>query len=225
MANVTAKCTLLLGNGTVVDMASTVAEGSTQELLTSTTYAVAATSLGTFADGQVIAQVLNPVSAPNGISYAYINRRGSIACILPVAVEGQVLSTGGALGFRLEAGDTLQVLALTSASRAAAYCVKTAQGTSAIFAVTPSGAANNDMSHILTSQSLGSSLQNQVITSHFCTSKDGSNLSTGGVMHLNDRSLPISACPAINPQAQQPSFLMGGAPVALNHVARLQTSA
>lgn len=225
MANVTAKCTLLLANGSVVDMASTVAENSETELLTSTTYAVAATSLGTFADGQVISQVLAPVSAPNGMGYAYINRRGAIVAILPVAVEGQVAHMGGSLGFRLQAGDTLQVLALTAASRTASYCCKTAQGTHAIFTGTPSGAGDTDLTHILTGQGLGASLQGQTISSHFLTSVDGSKLSSMGALHLNDRALPIGGCAAVNPQAQQPTFSsQGAAPVALNHVLRVTTS-
>lgn len=225
MANVTAHATLLLGNGSVVDMSSTVAEGTETELLTSTTYAVAATSIGTFADGQVIQQVLCPVTAPNGISYAYINRRGAIACILPVAVDGQIAHMGGQLGFRLQAGDTLQVLALTAASRVFSLAVKTAQGTSALFTGSPSGAGNTDLTHILTGQGLGASLQGQTIQSQMALSVDGSKLSSGGYLHLNDRALPIGGAAAVNPQAQQAMFsTQGGANVALNHVARVTTS-
>ena len=226
MANVTVHSTLLLGNGSVVDMSSTLAEGSFGELQTSTTYAVAATSLGTFADGQVVSQVLVPPTAPNGIAAAYINRRGSIACILPVAIDGQVREMGGMLGFRLQAGDTLQVMPLTAASRVFTLSVKTSQGTSAIFQGTPSGAGNTDLTHILTGQGLGASLQGQTISMHVATSIDGSKLSSGGVLHLNDRALPIGGCAAINPTTQQPSWSsQGGAPVALNHVARVTTNA
>ncbi len=226
MANVTVHSTLLLGNGSVVDLSSTLAEGAFGELQTSTTYAVAATSLGTFADGQVITQVLVPPTAPNGIAgVAYINRRGAIACLIPTAVDGQVREMGGALNFRLQAGDTLQVMPLVASSRVFTYGVKTAQGTSAIFQGTPSGAGNTDLTHILTSQSLGQSLQGQTIIMHTATSVDGSKLSSGGVLHLNDRALPIGGCAAVDPAAQQPSFMsQGTAPVALNHVARVTTS-
>jgi len=226
MANVTVHSTLLLGNGSVVDLSSTLAEGSFGELQTSTTYAVAATSLGTFADGQTITQVLAPPMAPNGIAAAYINRRGSIAAILGVAVDGQVAFMGGPLGFRLQAGDTLQVMPLVATSRVFTYAVKTAQGTCALFQGTPSGSGNTDLTHILTGQGLGASLQGQTISSHWATSIDGSKLSSSGVLHLNDRALPIGGCAAVNPQAQQVSWTSQGvAPVALNHVARVTTNA
>lgn len=230
MANVTVKCVLELDGGAVVaDMSGTIAEGSSfAELQTSTTYATSAQSLGVFGDGRVITRVLVPACAPNGMGAAYINRNGSIAALIPVAVEGQVFHDGGDLqGFRLRAGDTLQVVPQTAASRAAYLYVKTAEGTCAIFTSTPSGSGSNDMSHILTSQTFGQSLVGQRVMKHMLTSKDGSNLSTGGVLYLSDRALPIGGVQATNPQAQQPTYSMsgGGFVVGLNNVARLQTSA
>jgi hypothetical protein len=226
MANVSVHSTLLLGNGTVVDLQTTLAEGAFGELKTSTDFAVAATSLGTFADGQVIASVLVPPTAPNGVAgVAYINRRGMIAALIPTAIDGQVAHQGGPLGFRLAAGDTLQVMPLVAASRVFTYAVKTAQGTCAVFQGTPSGAGTTSLSHILTGQSLGESLQGQTITMHLATSVDGSKLSNGSVLHLNDRALPIGSCAAVNPAAQQVSFMSAGAPVGLNHIAQVITNA
>ena len=88
MANVAVKASFLLNTGEVVDMNTTMAEGTASELQTSTTYAVSAVSIGTYAEGKMITQILQPPSAPNGIAYAYVNRRGEILCVLPVAVEG-----------------------------------------------------------------------------------------------------------------------------------------
>ena len=88
MANVVVEASLMLNTGEVVDLQTTMSEGTETELLTSTKYAVSAVSLGQFADGKVITQILQPPSAPNGIAYAYIERRGEILCILPVAKAG-----------------------------------------------------------------------------------------------------------------------------------------
>ena len=88
MANVSVQASFMLNTGEIVDMKTTMAEGTETELQTSTDYAVAATSIGQFADGKVITQIVQPPSAPNGISYAYIDRRGEILCILPVALAG-----------------------------------------------------------------------------------------------------------------------------------------
>lgn len=225
MASVTAHSTIMLNTGELVDLSATLNEGTEGELTTSTAYSVSAVSLGQYADGKTITQVLLPVTAPNGIAYAYIDRRGEIACLLPVAVDGQVAHPGGALGFSLQAGDTVRVLTSTAANRTFAYSVKTNRGVSAIF--TGTGASGNvDLTHIKSGQGLGTSLVGQSIVSHVATSVDGSKLSTGGVLILNDRGLPVGGCNATNPQAQQPMMSSaGGAAIALNFVARVTCNA
>tara|TARA_Y100000401_G_scaffold39285_1_gene29812 strand:+ start:313 stop:1008 length:696 start_codon:yes stop_codon:yes gene_type:complete len=230
MANVTAKCQIQLNDGSVVSMSGTVAEGTETELQTSTTYSVSATSLGQFADGKTITSFIQPVSAPNGIAYAYINRRGEIAAIVPIAHEGEVqtqpLPLCGMANFRLQAGDTLQVMANTASDREFAYMVRTNQGVSAIFSATPSGAGNSDLTHILSGQGAGTSLVGQTIVQHAASSVDGSKLSTGGVLVLNDKGLPVNGCTATDPQAQP---VLWAAPstmtqIGLNFVARVTTS-
>lgn len=226
MANVAVKCVLELDNGAVIaDMQSTIAEGSYSEVQTSDRYATSAQSLGVYGDGRMITRVIVPASAPNGVSAAYVNRNGAIAAIIPVAVEGVVSEDGGALGFRLRAGDTLQVKPLTAASRTAALTVKTTQGTCAIFEGTPSGAASTSLLHILTNQTFGESLVGQNVAMHTLTSIDGSKLSTGGVLYLNDRALPYGGVNATNPANLQPIMQMTRSQtIGLNNIARLQTS-
>jgi len=226
MANVTAHATLMLNDGSLVDLESTVAEGTETELKTSTRFAVSAVSLGTFADGKTITSVILPVTCPNNASYAYISRRGSIACLLPVAVDGQVMQPGGGVGFQLQAGDTVQVMASTATNRLFSLSVVASDGTRAIFTGSPSGSGNTDLTHILSGQGLGQSLTGRRIVSHYATSIDGSKLSTGGVVYLNDKGLPVGACNATNPTNQQPvANNVGGAPIALNFVARVTTNA
>ena len=232
MASVTVKAQIMLNTGEVVSMSSTCVEGTSTELTTSTTYSVAATSLGQFADGKTITSFIQPVSAPNGIAYAYINRRGSIACIVPVAHEGQVQSAPvpllGVSGFQLQAGDTLQVMANTAADREFAWMVRTNQGVNAIFASTPSGGADNDLTHILSGQGAGTSLVGQTVMHQCATSVDAGNskLSTGGVLILDDKGLPVNGCTATNPQEQLAlwSPVSTSTTYGLNYVARVTTS-
>lgn len=227
MASVTVHSTLMLNTGELVDLSATLTEGTEGELTTSTTYSVSAVSLGQFADGKTITSVLLPVTAPNGGSgYCYIDRRGEIAALLPMAVDGQIAHPGGGLGFQLQAGDTVRVLTNTAANRVFTYSVKTNRGVCAIFSGTPSGAGNTDLTHIKSGQGLGTSLVGQSIVSHYATSVDGSKLSSGGVLILNDRGLPVGGCPAVNMANQQNApTSFGGAQVMLNFVARVTTNA
>jgi len=232
MASVTVKAQIALNDGTVVSMSGTCVEGTETELQTSTTYSVSATSLGQFADGKTIVSFIQPVSAPNGIAYAYINRRGSIIAICPIAHEGQVHTEAkgllGMAGLQLQAGDTLQVMANTASDREFAWMVKTNQNVCAIFSGTPSGAGNTDLTHILSGQGAGTSLVGQTVVMQSASSVDAGNskLSTGGVLLLDDKGLPRNGCTAVNPQEQ---VIDGAKPasmtqIGLNFVARVTTS-
>jgi len=226
MASVTVHSTLMLNTGELVDLSATMSEGTESELTVGTTYAVSAVSLGQFADGKTITQIIMPPTAPNGIAYAYIDRRGEIATCLPVGIDGQRFSPSGALGFRLQAGDTVRVMASTASNRLFAYSVVTNRNVHAIFTGTPSGAGNTDLTHIKSGQGVGTSLVGQAIVSHYATSVDGSKLSQGGILLLNDKGLPMGGCMATNPQAQQvqPNSV-GGALIGLNWIGRVTTNA
>ena len=226
MASVNVQAQFMLNTGELISLSSTLTEGTEGELQTSTTYSTASTSIGQFANGKVLTQIVQPPSALNGIAYAYIERRGAIVCALPVASQG-IQSKPCAMPFpvQLQAGDTLQVLANTATNRTFAYSVITGQGVHAIFSGTPSGAGDTDLTHILNGASIGQSLTNQQVVRHFATSIDGSKLSTGGVLCLNDRGLPVGGCSATDPADLQPEFnMMGGYAVNLNFVARVTTS-
>ena len=228
MANVSVQASFMLNTGEIVDMKTTMAEGTETELQTSTDYAVAATSIGQFADGKVITQIVQPPSAPNGISYAYIDRRGEILCVLPVSLAGVQNEPEAPLkSFSLQSGDTIRVMASTAASRLFSYSVLTNTGVPAIFTGTPGGAANTSLTHIKSGQGLGASLTGQAIVCHFATSVDGSKLdSGGGVYILNDKGLPVGGVAAANPIKLQPEkSTMGGAGIFLNFVARVTTNA
>ena len=229
MANVAVQASFMLSTGEVVDMKTTRTEGTAGELLTSTNYSVTAVSIGTYGEGKVITQILQAPSAPNGIAWAYVNRRGAILCVLPVEVAGVASQPCPMpIQFVLQAGDTIQVMANTAADREFSYSVITNQGVHAIFSGTPGGAANTDLTHILSGQTLGSSLTNQTIISHWATSGTanvGKLDSGGGVFVLNDRGLPIGSCVATVPQNLQPKpNEMGLSTIGLNFVARVITN-
>ena len=223
MANVQVQASFMLNTGEVVDMKTEMTEGTAKELQTSTVYAVAATSIGQYAEGKTITQILQPPTAPNGIAWAYVNRRGSILCALPVGIAG-VESTPCPMpfSFTLQAGDTIQVLANTAANRTFAYSVITQDNTHAIFSATVSS-GDNDLSHILSAQSLGQSLTGKSIVAHWATSVDAEKLdSGGGVYILNQRGLPVGGCVATKPQNLQPKANQYGlARIDLNFVARV----
>lgn len=228
MANVSVQASFQLSNGEVLDMKTTMAEGTETELLTSTDYSVSAVSLGTYAEGKMIAQILQAPSAPNNCSYAYIDRRGEILCVLPVAVAGvQSQPCPMPFNFSLQAGDTLRVMASTAASRLFSWSCITSANVHSIFTGTPSGAGNTDLIHLKSGQGLGASLTGQTINSQWATSIDGSKIdSAGGLYVLNDRGLPQGACCATNPTNLQPKAnMMGLSRIFLNFVARVTYNA
>jgi len=226
MATVTVKAQLLLNTGEVVSCSTSMVEGTETELLTGTTYATAATSIGQFANGKVITQLIQAPTAPNGIGYAYLERRGAIVSIIPVAIDGkQSQPCPMPASIVLQAGDVIRVMASTAASRLFSYNVITSNGVHAIFSGTPSSGTNTDLTHILSGQQIGQALTGMRVVSHLATSVDGAKLTTGGVLCLNDRGLPVGGCTAIVPQNLQPKLnMMGGYNVNLNFVARVTTS-
>jgi len=222
------QASFMLSTGEIVDLKSTLTNGTEGELQVSTKYSVAAVSLGQYGEGKGITQILQPVSSDAGVAYAYIDRRGEILSVLPVSTSD--IQEEPSMPFRpvvLQAGDTVRVLVNTTSNRTFALSCITTQGVHAIFSGTPSGAGDIALTHIKSGQGLGASLTNQMIMSHFATSVDGAKLdSGGGVYYLNDRGLPVGGCAATNPLKLQPEInSMGGAAIGLNFVARVTTNA
>ncbi len=234
MSTSVVSASIQLSDGTTVDlfdasMTESTATTVTQELKTSTTYAVAATSVGTFADGKSIMAFTSPITGSNNILYAYLARRGEILSILPIATRGVISQPS--LPFRpvvLQAGDTIQVCAMATATRGSAYQCITNAGVHAIFAgLDASG--NVDLTHILSGQGIGSSLTGQQIVKHFANQRAASaalNISGNGVYVLNDRGLPAGACVmSVTANQQIECNNMGTALIGLNFVARVSSSA
>jgi len=226
----TVTASFVLNTGEVVDMSSTLTDGTEGELLTSTAYAVSAVSIGTFAEGKSISQITSPPTAGSGmVLYAYVNRRGAIICCLPVAKAGVQWTPQSPLAnFTFQAGDTIQVLTVANANsnRTCAYSLVTTSGVHAIFSGN-AASGNVELTHILSGAGIGAALTGQTIATHcFVADEDALLTSGNGLYVLNDRGLPVGSCAQSNPKNQQPIFnVMGAASIGLNFVARVSCSA
>ena len=73
---------LMLSDGSSVNMLSTLTDGTEGEIKTSAVVSagggVSAQSIGTFAEGKAITQIIQPFTAVTKIVYAYISRRGRL---------------------------------------------------------------------------------------------------------------------------------------------------
>lgn len=220
-----------LSDGTVAEMSSSITDNTaSQQLLTSTAYSVAAVTIGTFAEGKSISQIIQPPTALSGtLFYAYVSRRGNIQMILPTAessIQSQPVAPYSNLVF--EAGDTIVCFTQPDANspRTVAYSCITAQGTHAIFSGSADG-SSIALTHILSGSGIGGALTGQTIARHVFISDEGALLtSAGGVLILDDRGLPTGGCCAVDPSSLQPIMnSMGLSQISLNYVLRCTTSA
>ena len=209
MANVPVAGTLFCSDGTEIPLyVASVAEGTETNLTTSTqsNFTVSAAAVGTAFAGKTVTHC-SPISATNGFAYAYILRAGQIINILPVGVAGACGESKVQLcsSTQLIAGDQVRVMTNTAADRECALAVYTNRGQYHIFAVTPSGAAVNELVSILTGNGIGDTLQGQNITKAYCSI--------------------VGAVVATKPSVQQPMIDMVNIPIGLNFQAQAITSA
>jgi hypothetical protein len=230
MTTQTITASFMLNTGEIVDLSSTGTDDQENELQVSTAYAVSAVPLGQYAEGKSITSILSPITAGSGmVLYAYINRRGNIQMILPVAKAGvQWTPQNPTASLTLQAGDTVQFYCVANAnsSRTCAYSCITRNGVHAIFKGN-AASGNVALTHILSGSGLGGALTGQTIATHFFVADEDQLLTSGnGVYLLNDRGLPVGGCAQSNPKNQQPIMNnMGGTTVQLNFVARVSCSA
>jgi len=225
MATNTVVGVLVCRGGTNIPLKAEIAEGTESNLTTDTTYTVSAQNVGDYAPGQTVTSGL--VCAPNGIAYAYILRQGLVAALIPVGIMGSAFQNSPLCApFTLQAGDIVRVMSNTAADREAALCYYTNRGVSRIAVVTPSGAATNELVDLQTGNSIGDTVQGQVITHAFSTSVDGSKIETSGAYVVDALGNVIGSVPMVNPGAgQQPMFNRCSIPVNLNFKAQFLTNA
>jgi len=227
MANVNVSGIITCSDGTIIPLEATLAEGTESNLTTNTDYTVSASNVGDYAPGKVITHAY--IQADHDISYAYILRQGLIATVLPVGVKGLAGSAPLPLcaPFQLQPGDIVRALAVTAASRASAICVYTNQGVYRIFDVA-SASGNVEPVDLQTNNSVGDTLQGQVIIKAFCSAGSLGNtelIDGGGCLMLNEKGMPVGAVPANSPANQNVYWSDVSIPVALNYVWRITSSA
>jgi len=230
MTSTVVSASFMLSDGTIADMSTSITdEGTSQQLLTSTLYSVAAVSIGQFAEGKSITQIIQPPTALTGIClYAYISRRGNIQSVLPVAEAGQQWTPSPMINpmGTFEAGDTIVVFTSPNANaqRNFAYTLITSNNVGAIF-MGQAASGNATATHILSGANIGAAITGLSVARHFCISDEGS-LITSGLYILNSKGLPIGACTPTDSSNQQAQFTtLGGALIQLNYTLRLTCSA
>lgn len=229
MATVNVSGILTCSDGTIIPLDTAIEETGTTAaaLQTNTDYTVSASNVGDYAPGKVITH--GYIQADHNIAYAYILRQGLIATVLPIGVKGLAGSAPLPLcaPFQLQPGDIVMCLPQTAASRYTTVAVYTNRGVYRIFDVT-SASGDVEPVDLQTGNSLGDTLQGQVIVKSFCQA--GSLATTekvdgGGCLALDEKGMPVGAVPA-NSAANQPVFWSDvRIPVALNYTWRISSSA
>ena len=227
MATVNVSGILKCADGTIIPLDTALDEGTEGDLKTNTDYTIAASNVGDYAPGKTVTH--GYVQADHDISYCYILRQGLIATIIPVGVKGLAASAPLPLcvPFTLQPGDVVRCLTVTAAARSTATCVYTNRGVYRIFYVL-SANGNVEPVDLQTGNSLGDTLQGQIIVKAFTTAGDLSNcekIDGGGTLALNEKGMPVGAVPCNSPANQPVYWSDVQIPVALNYAFRITSSA
>lgn len=221
---------VMLNTGELVSLQSTFTDGTESELKTSGTVGagggIAATSIGTYANGKSITHFIQPPSSGAQVAYAYLARRGEILRCIEIGAAEQLHSPVSIPPVQLQAGDSIRIMTVASTAglRQVNYNVVCNDGTNAIFSAQPGTgtSGSTSLTHILSGQSLGSSLTGRRIVSHYATGTEGARYASGAVLLVNDRGLPMGGSIVVNCSNQQmkPNSV-GGATVMLNWEAQV----
>ena len=215
-------------SGFKIPLNATITDGTESNLTTDTAYTVTAQNIGDFANGQTVTSGL--VTAGANISYAYILRKGLILSLIPFAVKGVACGTPSlSRPVTLMAGDQLRVFTMVAAGRNASLAVVTNQGVPRIFigASVAAGAGTFQLVDLQTSNSIGETLQGQVVQMAQFTSVDQALITSvgGGAQVTMSNGNLSGAIPATDPIEAQPYMKPCSIPVQLNFTAQYITSA
>lgn len=228
MANVQVTGSIRFSDGSSVPLLNaSMAEGTLTELQTDAGFTTVAQTLGSYKPGATV--VGGFVAAANNISYAYILRQGVILASIPIGAAGAVnKGTMPMKAVTLMPGDSIQVMAVTAADREISVYTNCSDGTQAIFAVTPSGAATNTLTSVITGNGLGETLQGKTITEVYVNGPSAANVakisSAGGVVFLDAQGSPIGAAHASVVAAAQPMPIAFNTSVQLNFALQCVTT-
>ena len=189
MSTTNVSCSFVLNTGEIVSMQGDGTDASLTEIKTSAKIQVgggiAATSIGTFADGKTYGKLIQPlntnVDGDVRFIIGFISRRGAITAIIPTA-GFETSSEPWEMNHTLAAGDTLQVMTAQTGGTTddrVIYCCETDRGTQAIFSGTPSAVSGTsvELLHVLSGTGLGAAITGQMIMRHWaqcpCPSRFG----------------------------------------------------
>jgi len=201
---------VMLNTGELVNLQVTATDGTAANLVTSGTVGagggIAATSIGTYANGKSITSFIQPISASGQVQWAYLARRGEILAIMPIGSSEQMNQPVPIIPITLQAGDSIQVMTGAAAAdlRQVNYSVVCTDGTNAIFSAQPTTATSGSVSltHILSGQGLGESLTGRTVANHFSSGTEGARYAGGSVLLVNDRGLPMGGTLCVNVSQQ-----------------------
>ena len=171
MSTTNVSCSFVLNTGEIVSMQGDGTDASLngdKDLSKENTSGggIAATSIGTFADGKTITKVIQPLTPTvdgDVVLFGFISRRGAITAIIPTA-GFETSSEPWEMNHTLAAGDTLQVMTAQTGGTTddrVIYCCETDRGTQAIFSGTPSAVSGTsvELLHVLSGTGLGAASQ------------------------------------------------------------------
>jgi len=192
-------------------------EGSLEEIQTDSNWTGTSQSAGEAAK----------ISAENQVSYAFIRSGGAIKAMLPIS---KTCRAGGPFPLpkpvNLAAGDQVVMVANTSSDREVALSVCCASGRYAGFAITPSGAAQNELVHVISGQSLGQTLEGETIIAAFVSSEGSEEIISGsGVFIVDGSDRVVGSVAATDTIHDAAVFQPTRIPVLLNTRAIVQTDA
>ena len=231
MADVDASGVIIGKNGFVIPLLRTdLAEGTEEPISTDVNYTVSSQSAGQYAtqSGRGFMAVQSMMTAENQATYAYVlGLGGQIKMALPVAATSAANGPEG-LPYpkSLVSGDTVRMMSNTATDRQVALTVATNRGVYAIFQNTPTGAGEFELTHAITGQSIGQSLDGQTITHAFLSAYGHNNIiSGGGAYILNGSGSVVGAASAMDSQLGALSWSRVNIPIGLSFQAVVRTDA
>ena len=226
MANVDVSGFAQFSDGTSVPLFNdAMPEGTLTEIQTSAVYTVSAQSLGTYAPGKTLISLY--VYAENSAAYCYVLRQGLPIFFGSVGKSG-VVSKGNMVfpkSVTLQPGDTVQMLALSGATRTCSFVAHCTDGTQRVFTATPSGAATSSLVDTITGNQIGETLQGKRISHAMALSVDGTKIVSGGVVIVNAQGAVVGVLGVGSPTLQQIEFAPFNSAIGLNFDAQIVTDA
>ena len=221
MANVDSSGALVMRGGGVVPLYnSALTEATEDEIQTDSNFVGAAQPAGTFATQSLSnpTVVSAGIDAENDVCYAYIRSAGLIKAALPVSGLSSGMGMPALLPYlkRLVSGDSVIVMANTTADREVGLSVACSNGEYHCFSVTPAGAGEHELVSVLTGQSIGETLQGRTVTHAFAMGGNNAANFSSPVYFLNGSGTPIGTVIPNDPAVDSGFFTQCVAPIALN---------